>query len=265
MYPQFLLRFDELLEKIGLDGFSFFVGVGLVVMILFIINQLEKKNGYSREETNKILLFFIIGLVATYGFAIFFDALFHYLKDGVFEGGITYIAGFIGGVISFVGLIYFYKKDERKNILKLLNIMIPGIVLAHAFGRIGCFTAGCCYGTPTESIFGIYFPYPLNPALDGIETKIHPTQLYEAFFLFAFFFILLKVPKIKEHKFAVYLIGYGIFRFILERFFRGDNRGLLLGLPPSQLLSVIMILFGIIILLYPYFLVKFKQAGQRAE
>jgi len=252
MYPEFIIRINEALEPIGLDTFVIFVGIGVVVMLNYIINALERTLGYSRKDTNRLLIFFGIGLAVTYFFSYFFDALFHYLETGVFEGGITFIAGFVGGVICFSLLIYFFMKPERKNILKILNVIIPGILLAHAFGRLGCFSVGCCYGTETTGIFGVFFPEGTNPYADGIRTAIHPTQLYEAFFLFAMFFVLKYVPKVKEHRFSVYLMSYGAFRFCLELFLRGDSRGVLFGLPPSEILSVLMFIAGAIIIIFEF-------------
>mgnify|MGYP000850973888 CR=1 FL=1 len=250
MYPEIFVKLNNVLDKIGLSTFSILVGIGIVVMLSYIINSFEKKHNYSRKATNKFLIFLAISLAVTYGFASFFDAFFHFLDDGVFEGGITFIAGFIGGIVCFVLLIYIFLPEERKNIMNILNIIIPGVVLAHAIGRLGCFSVGCCYGMPTDSIFGVYFPDGTNAYYDGIREHIHPTQLYESFFLFVLYFILNYVGKVKENKFACYLIGYGLFRFILERFFRGDNRGALLGFPPSEILSIFLVICGISLLGY---------------
>lgn len=249
MYPEIFVKINEALEPIGLDTFTIFIGIGLIFLLNFVINGFEKTLGFSRQKTNKLLLFFGIGLAVTYLFAAFFDALFHFFDDGEFQGGITYIAGFLGGVICFSLLVYLFMKEERPNILKILNIIVPGILLAHGFGRLGCFSVGCCYGEETTSIFGILFPEGTNPYADGIRTPIHPTQLYEALFLFLMFFILKYYKAIKNYRFSIYLISYGIFRFLIEIFLRGDNRGTLFGVAPSAILSIVMLLSGITILL----------------
>jgi len=204
--------------------------------------------GYTKEKTNKQIIIFGISLLITYFFAYFFDALFHYFENGTFSGGITYIAGFFGGIISFILFTFHLLKEERKNIYKILNLIIPGVVLAHAIGRIGCFSVGCCYGKPTNSIFGVYFPVGTNPYIDGIREKVHPTQLYEAFFL-VFLFFGLRSRFAKNRELPLYLILYGVFRFILEIFFRGDDRGKIFGVAPSVILSIFMFLGGIILLL----------------
>jgi len=264
-YPDFVVNINEWLGKIGLDLYGVLLGVGIIVLVEYAIYAFEKKERYPRAATNKFLIFIALSLAFALLSALLFDAVFHYFQTGVFAfGPITYIGGFIGGVAVFAVLIYFFYPDERKNILQLLNIIIPGVVLAHAFGRLGCFTAGCCYGRETDGVFGVLFPPGTNPYADGIRVPIHPTQLYEAFFLFAFFFVLVYVPKVKKHKFASYLIGYGVFRFVMEKFFRDDPRGLLFGFPPSLVLSFLMVLTGIAILFYTLFFKKKRASGAPA-
>ena len=245
-------RANEWLSHLHMSTFTIFLGLGLIVLVYYFIYALEKKRNYSRELTNKFLIFFALALGITYIFALFFDALFHYFESGSFEGGITYIAGFFGGVLAFTLLIYFFMKDERVNILSILNVIIPGVILAHAIGRLGCFSVGCCYGDATDSIFGVYFPEGTNPYADGIRVPIHPTQLYEAFFLFGLFFVL-KIKFFKNNEFSYYLIFYAIFRFVLEVFYRADNRGTMFGIAPSIILSVIMFMIGVVILVYTKF------------
>lgn len=256
MHEKFFVRVNEYLEKFNISTFEIFLSLALITLILYFIHALEKKLKYSREKTNKFLVLFSISLGITYLFAHYFDALFHFFEDGEFGDGITFIAGLLGGVMSFVLLVYFFAKEERKNILIILNLIIPGIILAHAIGRIGCFSVGCCYGLPTESIFGIYFPEGTIPYDLGIRVKIHPTQLYEAIFLFGLFF-LLKLKLFKNNEFSCYLIFYAIFRFILEVFFRGDSRGLIFNIAPSVLLSILMFIIGIVLLCYTH--IKHKR------
>ncbi|HHZ12165.1 MAG TPA: hypothetical protein GYA05_05580 [Acholeplasmataceae bacterium] len=245
-----IVQVDEWLGRFGLSTYTLFIACGLVLMFVYLIRVLEKKNRYSRERTNRILLWILISLAAAYLFAWFFDSLFHYFETGVFEGGMTFISGMLGGVACFSLFTYLFNLEERGNILNLLNIIIPGVILAHAFGRIGCFSVGCCYGKETVSFLGVYFPEGTVAYSEGVRTPVHPTQLYEAFFLFALFFGIRKIPCIREKAFPFYLIIYGVFRGILEMFFRGDDRGLLFGLPPSLVLSVFLILLGGFLLVY---------------
>ncbi len=149
--------------------------------------------------------------------------------------GITFIGGLIGGALFFL-LIYFIFRCRLKNSLAEVISVIPcAILVAHAFGRVGCFFAGCCYGTETDSFLGVQFPNLAHP--------VYPTQLYEAIFLFLMFalcsYLLLRYRT--RHNMSLYLFGYGIFRFLLE-FMRGDARGEFVALlSPSQFWSVLMV------------------------
>jgi phosphatidylglycerol:prolipoprotein diacylglycerol transferase len=151
----------------------------------------------------------------------------------------TFLGGLIGGVVVFLIVYAFMRKRYTTRLFEVLSIVPCVITIAHGFGRIGCFFAGCCYGKPTDSFLGVTFPGHLH--------AVHPTQLYEAAFLFILFgifmFLLLKYDF--KYNFNVYLIAYGTFRFLLE-FVRGDHRGQLLGfISPSQTWSLCMVLIGI--------------------
>ncbi len=149
---------------------------------------------------------------------------------------------------------YFYK-DENKDMKKIANTVITGVVLAHAIGRIGCFFAGCCFGIPTDSVLGVVFPHGHAHILYP-ETAVYPTQLFESAFLFGLFFVMNNVKFFKSIEVETYVIGYGIWRILIE-FIRGDDRGVLFPLfetqynvfpTPAQFISVFMILFGIYLL-----------------
>lgn len=249
-YPELIVEIDRYLDRVGLSLYSLLMIAGLLVFIRYFLYQLEEKGGYSRSSANRLLLLLGVSLAVTYLCAFVFDGLYHFLEGEKFsEGGLTFISGFLGGAAAFAVLVYFLMKEERKHLLSLFNMLIPGVVLAHAIGRIGCFTAGCCYGKPTDSPLGIIFPRGYYADIVFGQVPVHPTQLYEAAFLILFYFCLKFLPKVKDHKFASYLIGYGLFRALLEAFFRGDDRGLLFGIAPSLVLSIAMVLAGAVILI----------------
>jgi phosphatidylglycerol:prolipoprotein diacylglycerol transferase len=117
--------------------------------------------------------------------------------------------------------------------------------LAHALGRIGCFSYGCCYGRDTGSFIGMLFP-PQSPA-GSLGVKVIPTQLIESFTLVIIFIVLNFLKKYKEFEgqiFIYYLMLYAIVRFIIE-FFRGDERGQILFLSVSQFGSAVLIVLSI--------------------
>jgi phosphatidylglycerol:prolipoprotein diacylglycerol transferase len=126
----------------------------------------------------------------------------------------------------------------------LIDVIAIGIPLGHAFGRLGCFFYGCCYGKPTDSFIGVLFPP--DSAAGYLGVKVIPTQLISSFFLFVLFFILLFLRKKKRFDGQIalsYIILYSIFRFLIE-FFRGDPRGTFLHLSTSQFISLILVVIS---------------------
>jgi phosphatidylglycerol:prolipoprotein diacylglycerol transferase len=231
--------------------YDLLTAIGVFIMLLYVGNRLEKVNGYSRTEANKILVLVAAGLGAALLFSMLFDSTFHWIESGEFEfGSITFIGGLIGGLATFALLMRVFYRSEWKNLLKILDTVTVGILIAHGFGRLGCFCAGCCYGIES-SVLGIDFPYGHSVG------SVLPTQLYEAGFLFVLAYAIHSWKIFRKREFASYLLAYGIFRFLLE-FLRGDDRGTLLGFftlhgnvypSPSQYLSLAMVALGLLIFL----------------
>jgi len=138
-------------------------------------------------------------------------------SGGVFQGGLTF------GVIF--ALWYFHKK--KIPTWNVSDIIGPALALGHGFGRIGCFTAGCCYGSECSVPWGVVFKSEYAHNLTGIplEILLHPVQLYEAvlnFLNFLILFLILRKKKFQGQVFSFYIINYSIIRYFTE-FFRGDH------------------------------------------
>jgi phosphatidylglycerol:prolipoprotein diacylglycerol transferase len=151
------------------------------------------------------------------------------------QGGLT----FYGGVLLAVpGGLWFARRRGMKP-LQAADIIAPALMLALAFGRVGCFLNGCCYGAPTDSSFGVRFP--------SLFEHRHPTQLYECLFALALFVFLRHVLRKRcrgqGELFGWMLSLYGIFRVGIE-LFRDDPRGALGPLSTSQLISIPLITAG---------------------
>ncbi|MCL2574213.1 MAG: prolipoprotein diacylglyceryl transferase [Defluviitaleaceae bacterium] len=164
----------------------------------------------------------------------FFDYLF---------GEIVFYGGFLGGLIA---IVIFCRKYKIK-IIPLFDIFAPALALAHAIGRVGCFFGGCCYGMimPYSHPLSIIYPAASLGAPSGVPLLAMP--LIEASFLLILSIvlaILLLARKTPGLSASTYLIMYPLGRFILE-FFRGDiirgNYGLL---TTSQVISVLVFIFG---------------------
>lgn len=172
--------------------------------------------------------------------------------------GFVFYGGLIGGALGIV----IYCKQFHIELSPILNIAAPSIPLMHAFGRIGCFLGGCCYGKEYHGILAVKFPYNEDfEQLSAVER--FPVQLVEAsieFILFIILFILVKKSNRLKNGLAlgIYLIIYPISRFILE-FFRGDAlRGFWGPLSTSQWISLFLLPLGI------YLIIK-KENNQKGN
>ncbi|MBI3550518.1 MAG: prolipoprotein diacylglyceryl transferase [Elusimicrobia bacterium] len=150
--------------------------------------------------------------------------------------GTSVQGGLIGGALASWAYLRFMGQDA----LRVFDVCSPGGALAQGVARIGCFAAGCCWGRPTGGPFGVAFERPLSGAPAG--ASLHPAQLYEAAAcaaLAAFLHRRLENERLPDgHVFLLYLLGYGVIRFVVQ-FFRADDDGrLLLGLAHSQYLAL---------------------------
>lgn len=152
--------------------------------------------------------------------------------------GMVFYGGFIGSVAAVWLYTRLSKALSRPFAFDLLAIATP---LFHAFGRIGCFLGGCCYGIPCSWGITIH-RNPVLPELNGVTR--FPVQLIEAgcnLIIFAILYFLFR-PKEKRLPLLVsYIFLYAPVRFVLE-FFRGDQiRGFLFGLSTSQWISLVLL------------------------
>lgn len=254
--------------KIASYALCTFAGiVACCVYILVVLLRIEKAD---KNTVLKTFAVFVPSLVVLYLSAVLFDALFHSIQEGkLVTNGITWEGGVIGGFTAYIVFTHFFFREKKGSELDFFSLLVPGIVLGHAFGRVGCFLGGCCYGK-ISFVGGVVFPdgspadlqYPNN--FVG-SVPVLPTQLYEAGFellLFAVMLILYK--KYRTLNLEIYCLAYGAFRFGLE-FFRGDNRGATgLFISPSQLMSIILITAGILIILFKRGII-FKKLAAKAE
>ena len=234
---------DPIFLNIHMYGVMIAVGILCAFLMLF---YLTKKKGVDVRFTDFIFYNGIASIVVGFGFATLFQSTYNYIKNpsAGFElgSGMTFIGGLIGGVACFLAIYFIFRKKYTARLYEVISLLPCSILIAHAFGRIGCFFAGCCYGKETDSFLGVQFPDLPHP--------VHPTQLYEAAFLFVLFAVsvYLILKKDFKHNLSLYLIAYGVFRFLIE-YVRGDDRGELVGfVSPSQFWSILMVVAGVAII-----------------
>jgi len=252
MHPiLFELHFGSMI--IPLHTYGFMIALGFLSGI-YTIRKLAKRSGMNPDRISDLafwlLLWGFIGARILYVITRWEDFAPNPADIfKVWEGGLV----FFGGLIAATAFaIYFFRK-HRLSAWKMIDVLTPGLVVAHAFGRIGCFSAGCCYGKPTGEPWGVRFQSDLVDAdLRGIP--LHPTQLYESVSLFILFAGLLYIFKRKRFDGQVgltYFMLYPIIRSIIE-IFRGDLiRGFVIDgiLSTSQFISILVFIAALVVLL----------------
>jgi phosphatidylglycerol:prolipoprotein diacylglycerol transferase len=205
------------------------------------------------------LVTFLAGLLGSK--LLFIVANFGYYRDLGFPLTDLAMSGMVwyGGVLLGVPAALVYVLIRRMKFLVLFDAAAPAMSVGHLWGRIGCFMAGCCYGSPTDLPWGVSFPPRSVAFIELLEKDViplgstatmplHPTQLYEAAGELAILACLLVFSRYKRFSGQVaglYLVLYALMRFAVE-FARGDMfRGGLVGLSTSQLVSIPLLLVGV--------------------
>ncbi len=155
----------------------------------------------------------------------------------IWEGGLV----FYGGLVLAVPVAVLYIRRNNLDLWKISDIFAPSVAIGHVLGRLGCFSAGCCYGRPSSLPWAVTFTDPGCLAKTGVP--LHPTQLYEAAGEFLNFLILIALRRRQSFKgqlFWTYIVLYSILRFTVE-IFRGDEaRGYIFSwLSVSQGISIV--------------------------
>ena len=255
MYPE--------LFRIGtfpITTYGIFLAVGML-LALFVASRLGARDGLPRERIYDLGLWVLVGgLVGSKLLMLLLEPDVQvFTLDFLRSGGVFY-GGLIGGFLAVVILVRIYKLP----FWKVADAFAPGVALGQAFGRQGCFSAGCCWGKHTDLPWGVHFSelgheYTGVPIVgpDGSDLYLHPTQLYESFIMLAVFGILVYLHRKKKFDGQI-LIAYGIIyslvRFSIE-FIRDDPRGdlfgftTLTGLSTSQGISLLVAAGSIIFMI----------------
>lgn len=166
--------------------------------------------------------------------------------NAIISGGFV----FYGGLILGLALFFLAGRVHKIACIKYAREFIFLIPWVHGFGRIGCFCAGCCYGRPYNGPFAVVFPKESLGAPAGVE--LFPIQIVEAICLLIISGIVLFSSRKEQFKWTIelYLILYGILRFILEYFRYDAERGTVGIFSTSQCISVALIAGSVMCILY---------------
>ena len=160
----------------------------------------------------------------------------------VTEGGRVLFGAYLGGLAT----VFICARRLSLSASAILDASVPGLALAHALGRVGCFLAGCCYGAPSSLPFAVTFTDASAPA-SAMHAALHPVQLYDAVLtLFLCTILLFSEKRFAKpgQFFAAYLGAVGAARIILETFRADVVRGVFGAVSTSQILGGLLVLIA---------------------
>ena len=174
------------------------------------------------------------------------------------QGGLMFYGGLILAFLVFCA----WCAVRRERPLALADLLATVVPLGHAFGRVGCFFYGCCYGRDSDAWCAVTFPMgsPSWFAHGRRLVPVLPTQLFEAAALLALFAALLFLyRRFRRYTAGAYFVGYAAIRFGLE-FLRGDERASVGAFSISQAISLGMAVLGVALVA-----ADFRRAGAEGE
>lgn len=228
---------------------------GLLYFIAFLLAyallpRLQKYRGLSlsANDWSQILSWAVIGVIVggRLGYVVLYEPL-HYFSNpweipAVWLGGMSSHGGFVGVSLALWHIV----RKKRIDPLSFADTVVVPIALGLMLGRIGNFINQELYGSVTTLPWGIVIP--------GVEGLRHPTQLYAAAKDLAIalicFLHLSTAPRVKGQTFSLFLILYGVLRFLLEYVRVPSHAPFDLGfliLTRGQLYTLPIILVGIIL------------------
>jgi phosphatidylglycerol:prolipoprotein diacylglycerol transferase len=257
-----------LLVHPGIDPVAFSVGpvsvhwYGLLYLagftagyLLGVARAARPDSGWDTEEVADILFYIAIGVIlgGRLGYVIFYNPAY-YLDNPLeipqlWTGGMS----FHGGLLGVIAAMAWYGRKTRRRFFEVADFIAPLTPLGLLAGRIGNFINQELWGRPTDLPWGMVFP-----ATDPSGVPRHPSMLYEAclegILLFAILWLYSRRPRATGNVAGLFLICYGVFRFLVEFVRQPDPQVGYLALnwvTMGQVLSIPMIVFGILVFLLP--------------
>lgn len=247
-------------EIFSISGFSlkwYSVLIAMGVLIGYFMAHRESKKfklpkDFIFDLTFWIVIFGILGARLYYvifNFELYKNDLLEIFR--IWNGGLAIHGGIIGGLITL--LVYCKIRDVKP--LRIMDIVVPSLILAQSIGRWGNFFNGEAHGPVTTlvNLQNLHIPEFIINGMNINGIYYHPTFLYESLWCLAGFIILLLIRKFYKYLKSgqltcVYMMWYSVGRFFIESL-RTDS--LMIGsLKVAQLISIVMFIIGFICFLY---------------
>ena len=215
--------------------------VAIAIIAAYVLSEYRaKKKGLDYEHVFTLAIWCLIGGTLGSKLLYFITIWKEIMKNPAiildFQNGFVVYGGIIGGIIGG----FFYCRYKKWNFWEYFDLAMPQMALAQGIGRIGCFLAGCCYGRETDAWFGVVFP---EGSMAPAGVSLIPTQLISSAGDFLIVAVLVLFYKKRKHVGdvgALYMLLYGVGRFLVE-ILRQDDRGGIGLLSTSQIISIVIV------------------------
>ncbi|MDP1765281.1 MAG: prolipoprotein diacylglyceryl transferase [Methylotenera sp.] len=244
-------QFDPIAIHLGQFGVHWYGLMYLIGFLAFLgLGRWQIKHrswhGWTPQMLDDALFFGALGVIlgGRLGY-VFFYQLSYFMQHpaeilAVWQGGMSFHGGFLGVLAA----MWFFARKYKLKWLGIMDFVAPLVPIGLGAGRMGNFINGELWGRVTNAEYGMVFP--------NVDNLLrHPSQLYEfgleGVVLFLMLWIYSAKPRETGSISALFLIGYGSFRFLVEFTREPDNfLGLLsMGFSMGQWLSLPMVLFGV--------------------
>lgn len=235
-------------------GIAYALGFILAAAVIYFVGKRWKMR-FDMNALCTVVICAMVGVIlgGRLGYVLIYNNAFYFAHPleilNFANGGMSFHGGLVGALLA--GIVA--ARLVNMPYLSLVDVAIIGVPIGLFFGRCANFVNGELWGAPTDLPWGVVFG-----GSAGLEPR-HPSQLYEALLEGLVLFIVLyalsfkKPPLPRGTYFGIFLLGYGVFRFLVEFIRQPDAQiGYLFGdwFTMGQLLSVPLILVGIFLLIY---------------
>jgi len=245
-----------LLGEVAVPGYYFWLTVALLLATSVAVRE-ARRSGVPVARILDLMLFVVVGgLVGGRLGHILFENPQAYLANPLrvlqfWKGGLVFYGGFLFCMAFFTAYVWFRKMDFWRT----ADVIAPAGAMSLAIGRLGCFSAGCCYGKPIDFPLGwplpwgvTYFSGQVPHALEGIP--LHPTQLYSSMLAVVWFLWVMRVKRNARYDGQAFLhlvVLYTVGRSVVELFRFDLERGVYWGwISTSQMISVPLIIAALV-------------------